>query len=116
MGPEINKVKALSDPGRMRTVAALMHCRELCVCQIRELLGLATATVSRHISLLQNAGLVKSRKSGRWVYYSLSGEIDKELKIWLEKKVFHTIEAAEDRKELKKILSRDPAELCGSKE
>ena len=68
----ISTAKALSDAHRVRVLAALRDRRELCVCQITELLGLATATVSRHMSLLQAAQLVDSRKEGRWVYYRLS--------------------------------------------
>ena len=39
-----------------------------------ELLGLAVSTVSRHLALLQQAGLVQSRRQGRWVYYQLARE------------------------------------------
>jgi len=63
--------KALADGNRLRAVMALVDHDELCVCQITELLGLATATVSRHMSMLQSASLVTSRKEGRWVYYRL---------------------------------------------
>ncbi len=60
--------KALADEGRIRCLAALRE-RELCVCQLIELLELAPSTVSRHMSILRQAGLVESRKTGRWVYY-----------------------------------------------
>lgn len=61
-------VKAFSDPNRVRMALALRG-GELCVCQLIELLGLAPSTVSKHLSLLQQAGVVDSRKAGRWVYY-----------------------------------------------
>ena len=54
-------MKALADENRLRIVAALQG-RELCLCQIVELLGLATSTVSRHASILQQARLVQSRR------------------------------------------------------
>ncbi|MGM0568431.1 MAG: ArsR/SmtB family transcription factor [Elusimicrobiota bacterium] len=108
----VNTAKALGDGSRMRTVAALMHCGELCVCQIRELLGFAPSTVSRHISLLHSAQLVESRKSGRWVYYRLSESIPDSLKEWIKNNVFNTPEAVEDRKRLEEIVSCDPKELC----
>jgi ArsR family transcriptional regulator len=64
--------KALADGNRLRVVMTLKNCGELCVCQITEMLALATPKVSRHMSVLQQAGLVKSRKDSRWVYYGIS--------------------------------------------
>ena len=65
--------KALSDTNRVRALMALRK-GELCVCQIIELLGLAPSTVSKHMSVLKQAGLVDSRKDSRWVYYRLADE------------------------------------------
>ena len=65
--------KALSDSHRVRAVMALRK-GELCVCQITELLGLAPSTISKHMSVLKSAGVVDSRKVGRWVYYRLIEE------------------------------------------
>jgi len=64
--------KALSDENRIRSLMFLTQ-GELCVCQIIELLGLAPSTVSKHMAILHQAGLVESRKQGRWVYYRLAG-------------------------------------------
>ena len=61
--------KALSDRNRLRAFAALLSRGELCACQITELLRVSGATVSRHMGVLVSAGLVESRKDGRWVYY-----------------------------------------------
>ena len=55
-------VKALGDENRVRAVMALRN-RELCLCQIIELLGLAPSTVSKHMSILKQARLVDTRKS-----------------------------------------------------
>jgi DNA-binding transcriptional ArsR family regulator len=63
--------QALSDESRVRSLMALRR-GELCVCQLTALLKLATPTVSRHLSILYAAGLVESRKEGRWVYYRLA--------------------------------------------
>lgn len=65
--------KALSDPNRVRALMALRK-GELCVCQIIELLNLAPSTVSKHMSILRQAGLVESRKDSRWVYYRIPGK------------------------------------------
>lgn len=64
-------MKALADENRLRVLVALKG-RELCLCQIVELLGLATSTVSKHMSILHDAGLVDSRKDGRWNYFRLA--------------------------------------------
>ncbi|GJM18522.1 MAG: hypothetical protein DHS20C14_07350 [Phycisphaeraceae bacterium] len=59
---------ALGEPGRVRLVAACLG-SERCVCQLVGLVGLSTATVSRHLTVLRDAGLLASRKDGRWVHY-----------------------------------------------
>jgi len=64
--------KALSDETRIRALMSLAD-GELCVCQIIEVLGLSPSTVSKHMSILQQAGLVERRKDGRWHYYRLAG-------------------------------------------
>ncbi len=62
---------ALSDEHRLRMLLALRH-GELCVCQLIELMGLSPSTVSKHLSILRDAGLLDSRKEGRWVYYRMA--------------------------------------------
>lgn len=68
----IRVMKALSDPNRVKVVKMLQH-KEMCVCEIQEALGIAQPTVSRHLKILEDAGLVQSKKDGLWVNYSLSG-------------------------------------------
>jgi len=63
--------RAISDQTRIR-ILKMLQPGELCVCQITAILGLAPATVSKHLSLLKIAGLLSQRKRGRWVYYRLS--------------------------------------------
>ena len=65
--------KAMADENRLRILMFLAH-GELCVCQIIEMLGLAPSTVSKHLSILHQAGLVESRKNGRWIYYRLPSQ------------------------------------------
>jgi ArsR family transcriptional regulator len=112
MKATLDIAKALADGNRMRAVAALMERDELCVCQIVEILGLATATVSRHMRILQNAGLVEHRKSGRWVYYRLAEPLSEPLRQWLLESLSNAPEIQADRALLDRILVRDPEELC----
>ena len=64
--------KALSDGTRVRALLSLRE-GELCLCQIIDLLGMAPSTVSKHMDLLYQAGLVEREKKGRWHYFRLSG-------------------------------------------
>jgi len=104
--------KALADGNRLRAVMALSFYGELCVCQITELLDLATATVSRHMSMLQGAFLVTSRKEGRWVFYSLSKTFPQDLLAWLRKALGGSGDIVADRERLKTIMSCDMHEVC----
>ena len=66
----LNITRALSDGNRVRALAALAG-GELCLCEIIELLKLAPSTVSKHMAILHQAGLIQARKEGRWILYSL---------------------------------------------
>jgi len=112
MNTSLSIIKALAEGNRLRAVAALMEYGELCVCQITELLQLATATVSRHMSVLQKADLVQSRKKGRWVYYRLTDAFPHLLHQWLTRELAESAQIAQDRKDMATILSHDPEELC----
>jgi DNA-binding transcriptional ArsR family regulator len=61
---------AVSDGGRLRILLMLAG-GELCVCHVTEGLKLAPSTVSRHLSILERAGLIETRKAGRWVHCRL---------------------------------------------
>lgn len=63
--------KALSDETRLR-LTVLLYRRELCVCQIEAALGISQTKASRHLAILRRAGLLKSRREGLWVYYTLA--------------------------------------------
>lgn len=67
----IKVMKALRDPNRVKIVKMLQH-GELCVCEIQEALGVSQPTVSKHVKILEAAGLLGSRKDGLWVHYSLT--------------------------------------------
>jgi len=63
--------KALSDPHRLRILLLLAE-KKLCVCEITEILGLATSTVSNHLSILHEAGLIQQERDGKWMNYYLN--------------------------------------------
>jgi len=111
----IEITKAMSDPGRVRILLALQG-RELCVCQLVELLGLAASTVSKHVAVLRQARLVEHRKEGRWTYYRRAGrEAPAQARSalrWLDCSLKGDETIGEDKKRLEEILRRPLEELC----
>ena len=111
----LNITKALADENRLRMLLALER-GELCVCQITELMGLAMSTVSKHLSVLYQAGLVNARKEGRWMHYSLSGKgapaAAREAVAWVRRSLDGNERIATDAKQLKKVLAMDLSALC----
>jgi ArsR family transcriptional regulator, arsenate/arsenite/antimonite-responsive transcriptional repressor len=67
----IRVMKALSDPNRVKIVKMLQH-KSMCVCEMRAALNIAQPTVSKHLKVLEDAGLVVSLKEGLWVNYRLA--------------------------------------------
>ena len=67
----VKVMKALSDPNRVKIVKMLQY-KTMCVCEIQAALGVAQPTVSKHLKLLEDAGLVTFQKDGLWVNYYLS--------------------------------------------
>jgi DNA-binding transcriptional ArsR family regulator len=109
------RMKALTDTNRLRALAALRK-GEMCVCQVVELLQLAPSTVSKHMNILKQAGLVDSEKRGRWVYYRLPEEprspgISATLD-WVLQSLSQLQEVAQDEKNIKTIIRIEPEELC----
>lgn len=112
MEATVSITKALADGNRLRVVAALSEHAELCVCQLTELLRIAMPTVSRHMSVLQNARLVDSRKDGRWIYYRLADSFPPLLLQWTRLALADSSQIAGDREHLKAIMACDLQELC----
>jgi ArsR family transcriptional regulator, arsenate/arsenite/antimonite-responsive transcriptional repressor len=71
----IKVMKALSDPSRVKIIKMLQH-KEMCVCEIQQALGIAQSTASKHLKILEEAGLTTYRKEGLWVNYSLADGSD----------------------------------------
>jgi len=72
----IKLIKALADENRVRIICLLKHKRDICVCEITSIIGLAQSTISSHLKLLENAGLIESYKDGLWVNYNISSNLD----------------------------------------
>ena len=115
MEKTLKQIKALADGNRFRIVMALSTHDELCVCQITELLQVSTPTVSRHMSILQNAGLVENRKDARWVHYRLSDEFPEKALQWIISTVSESRIISKDKETLETILAYPADELCSAR-
>lgn len=111
----MNVVRALGDENRVRALLALRN-KELCLCQIIELLELAPSTVSKHMSILKQSRLVDTRKSGRWVYYRLAGNDSgpeiQEVIAWVCKTLAGDRSICRDEQRLQEVLKVDVTVLC----
>ena len=90
MSDAVQLFKALADETRLRILNLLCR-RELCVCQIVEVLGIGQSKASRHLAHLRHAGLVTDRREGLWMYYSLSDP-----SVELQRQVIEWLKQAED--------------------
>jgi len=73
-------LKALADKNRIRILYLLNEKKGLCVCEIREIIGLSQPTISSHLKLLENNELVTFNKDGKWVNYSMNPDLNVKLK------------------------------------
>jgi ArsR family transcriptional regulator len=76
--------KALGDPVRLQLVDVLRkHAGKVCVCELVPLFDLAQPTVSHHLKVLRQAGIVGSERQGLWAYYYVIPDSLRELSSWL---------------------------------
>ena len=75
-----SRFKALADPARVAIVNRLASAEELCVCVLTDELRLSQPTVSHHLKVLREAGLIEGEKRGTWSYYRLRREAIDELR------------------------------------
>ncbi len=72
MSMENTKIfKVLSDNNRLR-ILKMLQTKSLCVCEVQDILGLAASTVSKHLSILRDAGFITEEKDGKWVNYMIN--------------------------------------------
>ncbi len=76
-------LRALAEPIRLQVVQALQH-GECCVCDLTSHLDLAQSKLSFHLKVLKEAGLIRARQEGRWIYYRLEPAALRLLRDWLD--------------------------------
>lgn len=93
---------ALADKSRLR-ILNLMYDRELCVCDIIHVLGIKQSNASRHLTVLKNSGIIRSRKSAQWNHHYL---VKEELPDYLNSLIINVLrEQKLYRDDLKKLKS-----------
>lgn len=105
--------KALSDEGRLRIINLLSR-KTLCVCEITEILQLATSTVSKHLSILREAGFITDIKDGKWVDYRLRENVEAKIKSLLDLLILWLKQNETAKQDLAKLENVDRKYICGS--
>lgn len=109
MDNSVKIFKALGDKNRLKIIK-ILESKELCLCEIRCFLKLANSTVSKHLSILKDAGLIEDNKDGKWVNFRLVNSpknlfIEKTLNLVKEINEFEEIK-------LEKLNSLDRNAIC----
>ena len=99
----IRVMKALSDPNRVKIVKMLQH-KLMCVCELQEALHIAQSSVSKHLKILEEAGLVEYKKDGLWVNYFLTDGMKSPFASSIIGNLRHWLEDEPDIEELIKRL------------
>lgn len=106
--------KALSDESRLRALIAVRD-GELCLCQIIQVLGLSPATVSKHMNILGQAGLVTRARQGKWRFYRLAdGSASRAVRRaldWVLGELRNDPRVNEDARNIRKVRRQDLEEL-----
>lgn len=103
-------LKALSDRNRLRIINMLSP-KTLCVCEITDIMEISQSTVSGHLRILKEAGIVDDRKDGLWVEYSLLTE-DRFIKSLIEPLLEELKKDKIMQKDLKKSMKSDKNLIC----
>jgi ArsR family transcriptional regulator len=93
--PELlEALRTIAEPSRARVIEFLGH-GEHCVCDLGSALGLSPALASHHLKVLKSSGLIRERRAGRWVYYSLDLDRVAQLRLWIDRLLTPTLDAAQ---------------------
>lgn len=106
----------IAHPLRLRALLLLAQEGELCVCELTHALGVAQPMISRHLAQLREAGVVRDRREGLWVHYSLHAELPE----WAQGVLDNTCRGVadqapfgDDRAALRGMPDRPPMRCCG---
>lgn len=112
MQADLALFKACSDPTRLRLLF-LLALRELCVCELVEVLEVPQGKISRHLAILKQAQLVRDRRDATWIYYSLApadSPLRKHLRDYLKKEAAAV--SKKDRTRLQDLAAK--GQICAT--
>lgn len=111
----VHTFKALADVTRVRLLVALRE-RELCVCELCDALALTQSTASTHLQVLREAGLVRTRKEGKWIYYALEPGrqplLDSAFRFFTTDLQAHTTLRRDARRLAQRLAEREDGACC----
>ncbi len=96
------RMKALSNSTRLKIVNMLSHRKNMCVCELQSVLGMTQPSVSQHLKVLEQAGIIEQCRNGMWVEYSL---VDLEDEDCLKKLLEIVCNCMEQDEEIAKIVA-----------
>lgn len=96
--------RALADPTRLRLLNLIAN-REICVCYFVEILRISQPKVSRHLAYLRRAGIVASRREGKWMHYRLVAPKDEAAASILRETLKHLQRKSEMRRDVSRLSS-----------
>lgn len=112
MEDKIKFFKAISDSNRLR-ILKMLQTKPLCVCEITNVLGLATSTVSQHLKILKEAGFIIEEKDGKWVNYLINPRPgDQRISSLLTSLDFWIAEESVIISDKKKVIEADRNIIC----
>ena len=106
-------LKALADENRIRILCLLSERENLCVCEIKEIIGLSQPTISSHLKILENNELITFSKDGKWVNYGMNPYLDIKIKQIIEGILSMIKLDDEVKKDLVRVNKVDRRKLCG---
>jgi ArsR family transcriptional regulator len=113
---DLELFKACADATRLRLLALVAE-RELCVCELVEILDMPQGKISRHLAVLRRAGLVDDRRDGTWIHYSLrrpDSALGRRLRAYLKGEIRQRAECAADLERLRTLC--DGGDSCAPRE
>jgi ArsR family transcriptional regulator len=112
MKSQLKAFKALGDRNRL-AIVKMLEVKPMCVCEITAALDLAPSTVSKHLSLLNEAGLIQDHKEGKWVNYSLISDPSTFVKEMLQLLRASLRDDPELLPYIEKARKADRVDICG---
>jgi ArsR family transcriptional regulator, arsenate/arsenite/antimonite-responsive transcriptional repressor len=106
MNTTVNLLKVLSDENRLRILFMLRE-KNLCACEMLELLSISGATLSSHLKIMKLSGIISQKKDGRWIEYSLVDKITQRFLDFIEANTDSKSSIQDDKRKIKNLNKRE---------